>query len=174
LSRGVFSHIGPVTLIARHWPLVAFLACALALGAAHAFETFGHLAPCELCLKQREVYWAALTIAAVSWASRLTPLKLGRWVCAALGLAFACGAALALYHAGVEWKFWPGPASCSGGQGAVNAADLTRLLQGGAMRPPSCDKAAWVFLGLSMAGWNAIVSMGLAAASLYSARATDR
>ena len=170
----IFRHTGAVTLIVRYWPFVALLACAVMLGAAHAFETFGHLAPCSLCLKQREVYWGAAVIAAVGGALSLTAAPARRFVCALLALAFLGGAGLAAYHAGAEWKFWPGPASCSGGQTHVGAADLVRLLRGGAINPPSCDTAAWVFLGVSMAGWNALISLGLSAASTLAARTADR
>ncbi len=141
------------------------------LGAAHAFETFGHLAPCGLCLKERDAYWLALTIAAFGVAIDLTPLG-PRWtrvVSALIGLAFLASAGLAAYHAGVEWKWWPGPASCSGGATQVTAGDLQALLRGAKMAPPNCDKAPFVFIGLSMAGWNAAVSICLAAASAIAA-----
>ena len=75
------------------------------------------------------------------------------------------------YHAGVEWKFWPGPAECTGGAGGVSAADLTALLNGAKAKMPDCDKPAWIFFGLSMAGWNTLVSLGLA---LFSAMAASR
>ena len=59
-----------MTALARHWPWVALLASAALLGIAHAFETFGHLAPCELCLKQRELYWLAAGIAGLELIGR--------------------------------------------------------------------------------------------------------
>jgi disulfide bond formation protein DsbB len=157
----------PLDRAAANWPALALAACALMLGAAHAFETFGKLAPCLLCLKQREVYWAAGTVALVAvvlsrmaWAARLRrPLVL------LLAAGFLYGAGLAAYHAGAEWKWWPGPAACGGG-GAAAAGDLVAMLKGAKIAAPACDKAAWVFLGLSMAGWNALISLGLAAASL--------
>jgi disulfide bond formation protein DsbB len=154
--------LGPVL---RRWPLAALAASLSMLAIAHAFETFGRLAPCELCLKEREVYWAAAAIAAAGLALGRTPLKPGRWLNLALGLAFLSSAGLASYHAGVEWHFWPGPKSCTGGAVEVSAADLSRLLHGGPVGAPACDKAAWVFLGVSMAGWNALISLGLTAAS---------
>ena len=154
--------------IADHWPLLAFVACAFMLGAAHAFESFGKLAPCLLCLKQREVYWATGTVALVAvvltrtaWADRVRkPLVL------LIGLGFLYGAGLAAYHAGAEWKWWPGPAACAAG-GAASADDLVALLKGAKIAAPSCDKAVWIFLGLSMAGWNAVISLGLAIASVF-------
>nr|WP_089930047.1 disulfide bond formation protein B [Caulobacter sp. UNC279MFTsu5.1] len=159
---------GPLDRIADQWPVLAFLACAAMLGAAHAFETFGKLAPCLLCLKQREVYWvtgavalAAAVLTRTAWADRVRrPLIL------LIGLGFLYGAGLATYHAGAEWKWWPGPAACAAG-GAASADDLVAMLKGAKIAAPSCDKAVWIFLGLSMAGWNAVISLGLAIASFF-------
>ncbi len=149
----------------RHWGVAAMAIAAAMLAAAHAFETFGHLAPCELCLKEREVWWMALALAALAVAAGFTPLALrGRRIAfIALALVLAYGTALAAYHAGAEWKFWPGPASCSGGavQGDL-AAKLQALSQGARLTMPDCDKAAWIFLGISMAGWNALISLATA------------
>lgn len=162
-------HTGAVNRALRHWPLVALLASAAMLGAAHGFEALQHLAPCELCLKQRDAYWAAMGIAAVGVALGFTRIKASRLVCILLAGAFLWGGGIAAYHAGVEWKFWPGPARCTGGA-QVNAADLTKFLEGAARKVPRCDEAPWVFLGLSMAGWNALISLGLAGASVIAAR----
>ncbi len=151
--------------VLRHWPWVALASCLAVLGAAHAFETFGHLAPCELCLKARAIYWAAAATAAVGGLLGLTPLKPARWANVLLAMVFLAGVGLGVYHAGVEWKFWAGPASCTGGHVQVSTADLTRLLNGGPIAVPACDKAAWRFLGLSMAGWNVPISLTLAALS---------
>jgi disulfide bond formation protein DsbB len=144
------------------------------LAVAHAFETFGRLAPCELCLKEREVYWVAAAVAAGGLLIGLTPLKPARWLDGVLGLVFLLGTGLAAYHAGVEWKFWPGPASCTGGHVNVSTADLTRLLHGGPIGVPACDKPAWVFLGISMAGWNTLISLKLAVLSGLAAAGRGR
>ncbi|EJL36184.1 disulfide bond formation protein DsbB [Caulobacter sp. AP07] len=160
----------PLAWAAEHWPVLAFAACAFMLGAAHAFETFGKLAPCLLCLKQREVYWVTGTVALVAvvlsrtaWAARVRrPLIL------LIGVGFLYGAGLAAYHAGAEWKWWPGPAACAAGGGA-SADDLVAMLKGAKIAAPSCDKAVWVFLGLSMAGWNAVISLALAVVSFAAA-----
>jgi disulfide bond formation protein DsbB len=153
---------------ADHWPLLALAACAVMLGAAHAFETFGKLAPCLLCLKQREVYWVTGAVALVTvvltrtaWAD-----KVRRPLILLIGLGFLYGAGVAAYHAGAEWKWWPGPAACAAG-GAASADDLVAMLKGVKIAAPSCDKAVWIFLGLSMAGWNAVISLGLAIASVF-------
>ena len=162
---------GPLGPILRHWPLAAAFVSAGMLAVAHAFQTFGHLAPCELCLKQRTVYWVALalglagTVAVTAVRRNWVPIA----VCALLGLVFLYGAGLAGYHAGVEWKWWPGPTTCTGA-GKVGAGALTSLLHGAKIRGPQCDVAAWRMLGLSMAGWNMLASLGLVALSALAAR----
>ncbi|PHY17473.1 disulfide bond formation protein B [Caulobacter sp. BP25] len=158
-------------LVTRHWPLLAFLASALMLATAHAFERFGGLAPCHLCLKQREIYWVAGTIGLVAFALQRTPLwpRLRLPANLLLGALFLYGAGLATYHAGAEWKWWPGPSACSG-IGAAAASNLEAMLKGTAkIKPPACDTAAWVFLGLSMAGWNVLISLKLAVWSVLAA-----
>ncbi len=154
------------------WPLWAGLASLSALAIAHAFEHFGGLQPCALCLRQREVYWLALVIAIVGMAiMRARPdWRVGRGVTALLGLTFLTGAIVAGYHAGVEWHFWPGPTTCTGTGGALdgfNAADLSAAL-GTASKAPACDQIPWSFAGISMAGWNMVLSLMLASASFYS------
>jgi disulfide bond formation protein DsbB len=97
----------------------------------------------------------------------------GRWRAAsdaALALIFAAGVALAVYHAGAEWKWWPGPTACSSTGGGVDAGQMADLLGGAKIKPPACDTAAWVFLGLSMAGWNALISLKLTILSLLAMR----
>ncbi len=152
------------------WRLFALLASGAMLAIAHAFETFGGMKPCELCLKQRTVYWVAIGIAAVCMV--IVRLPGGpRWreaTCWLLGLVFLTSAGVAAYHAGVEWKFWPGPVSCTG-TGTVTAAALKDLLAGGPVKLPMCDKPAWIFLGISMAGWNAVAALILAGLSAAAA-----
>jgi disulfide bond formation protein DsbB len=154
------------------WPLVALLSSAAMLAIAHGFETFGHLPPCNLCLKQREVYWVAGTVALVAlivartpWGPRTRTLFNGL-----LGLIFLFGGGLAFFHAGVEWHWWPGPTTCTSTGSGATAAGLDALLRGEKINPPACDKALWVFLGLSMAGWNCLISLKLAILSVWAAR----
>jgi disulfide bond formation protein DsbB len=154
------------------WRLWSALAAAVMLATAHAFQTFGGYAPCTLCLRQREVYWVILGVGLAFMILVRTPGG-PRWreaTCWALGLAFLVGAGVAVYHAGAEWKFWPGPTACASAGGAVSAADMAALLAGERIRAPACDEAPWVFLGLSMAGWNALASLCLAALSVLAAR----
>lgn len=152
------------------WRFCALIASAAMLAIAHAFETFGHLAPCELCLKQRTVYWVAGGVAlagviAMRWPPARRWCELFSW---ALALIFLTGAGIAAYHAGVEWKFWPGPQTCTG-TGAVDLKSLQDLLNNRLGHIVRCDEPAWVFLGLSMAGWNAVASLFLAALSVAAA-----
>jgi disulfide bond formation protein DsbB len=151
--------------------MLAFAASAAMLGAAHAFETFGGYEPCALCLRQREIYWAAIGVSIVAiilpmiWKRPLVA-RLGGLI---LGLVFLTGAVVAIYHAGAEWKFWPGPATCSaGGLGNLNSADILDALTQ-KRHAPSCEDAAWRMAGISMAGYNAVISLVLAGASFFAA-----
>ncbi|MET0294511.1 MAG: disulfide bond formation protein B, partial [Phenylobacterium sp.] len=150
-----------IEMVLERWALVALISSALMLAIAHAFEAAGY-APCLLCLRQREVYWVAGAVALAGAVAGLA-LKGRTWtalVAAVLGAIFLYGAGLAAFHAGVEWRFWPGPRACAGvGGGGVTAEDMAAMLSGGPVEMPGCDKPAWVFLGLSMAGWNALVSL---------------
>jgi disulfide bond formation protein DsbB len=163
----------PLALILDRWRLTALVVSALMLAIAHGFQTFGGYQPCTLCLRQREVYWVAGTLALgfVILVRLPAGARLRQLSCWVLGLAFLVGCGIAVYHAGAEWKFWPGPSTCSsaGGAGGVSAAAMQALLNGAKIRPPACDQAAWVFAGLSMAGWNAVASLGLAVLSAMAA-----
>ena len=165
----------PTALLApARWPWAAGLASAALLAGAHAFQAAGY-APCDLCLRQREVHWAALTVVA-AWAllGRVRPAwRLSTLACWLLAAVFMFSAALAAFHAGVEWKWWPGPTSCGAGgaSGPLDVSDLSAVLSGvKRVRPPACDEAAWRLAGISMAGWNAALSLGLAALSAVAAR----
>lgn len=167
--------MGPYRLLTRWWTAFALLASLSMLGAAHAFERFAGLAPCNLCLKQREVFWAAAAIAAVAtaWAlfsraSRGTP-RIAAFLLAAV---FATGAITAGYHAGGELDWWALPAACAGGGASIDLDSLTALALGSGPSPrvAMCDAVSWSWLGLSMAGWNALISAGLAAFSLLAAK----
>jgi len=149
-------------LTSNRWPLAALIVSALMLAAAHAFQAAGY-APCHLCLRQREVYWAIIAVSAIALAAnRFRPdARQAQIFTVLIGLGFLYGAGLAAFHAGVEWKFWPGPEICSGGFGSFQARDLSAALAG-PTRVIRCDEAPWRLLGLSMAGYNALISLGLA------------
>ena len=150
---------GLYRLLTRWWTAFALAASLALLGAAHAFERFGGLAPCNLCLKQREVYWGAVAIALVAtlWhlvsrGSRGTPR-------------------IAAFHMGGEMKWWALPATCSGG-GDLNLESLAAFALGAGPVESvvMCDAVTWRFLGLSMAGWNVLISVALALFSLLAAK----
>lgn len=165
------------SLLAR-WPWWAFVASALMLATAILwFQDYRGLAPCILCLKQREVYWVAGAIALVGVAAGFAPgVKAWgpRLVSAVLCVAFLAGMGIAVYHAGAEWKFWPGPAACAVTKVRITAADMAAALAGAKPHGPSCEEAAWRMFGVSMAGYNVVISLGLALMSAAAAARRSR
>ncbi len=140
------------------------LGSAALIAGAWYFQIVVGLVPCKLCLEQRLPHYAAigLSLAALALArsSRLQWLVL-------LGLAalMAWSAWLGAYHAGVEWGWFLGPSDCGGGvASAPGVQDFMKQLQ--TTRVVACSEAAWRLLGLSLAGWNALASLGLLALSL--------
>lgn len=135
--------------------------------AAWAFELIGGYVPCPLCLQQRWPYYAVVPLSALLLVLLAADSRHARFVRPALvviALIMGAGAGLAAYHAGVEWKWWPGPAACGVGGG----------LSGGlpdfeTARVVACDEAQWRFLGLSFAGWNFVVSLAVAGLALWGA-----
>lgn len=129
---------------------------ALLLIAALGFQSMGY-APCELCILQRWPHLAAAVIGAAVWF-----LGWRRWLVLLGVLAAAVATGLAIYHSGVELKLWAGPQHCTGGIGALtqlSTQDLMSQLQ--ATPVTRCDEVAWSLFGISMAGWNAVLSAGL-------------
>lgn len=143
------------------------------LAAAHAFERIGGLEPCLLCLRQREAYWMALSAAAAGLLLASARPELGRVVAALLAAIFLAGFAAAAFHVGVEQGWWRGPDACAVG-GGVTAAAVARALDGTAAPAASCSEAAWRWLGVSMAGWNALIALSLAALGVASAARSRR
>ncbi|MCF8485300.1 MAG: disulfide bond formation protein B [Rhodobacteraceae bacterium] len=134
------------------------------LAGAFGFQYIGGLAPCQLCLWQRWPHAAAIVImlAALVLSGRILPV---------LGiLAALATAGVGMFHVGVEQMWWEGLASCSGNSIAgLNVSDL--LNPNVAIAAPiRCDAIAWSLFGISMAGWNVIVSLGLAVLWLMAAR----
>lgn len=140
--------------------LIALVAFATIAG-AWVFEHYGY-APCELCLQQRWAYYAGVPLAILlaAWSPRW--IRQALWLVALLWLASAVFGA---YHSGVEWGWWQGPTACSGG-GELGFGEGLPDLSKTAVK---CNEAALRIFGLSLAGWNAVISLGLAA---LAARAT--
>lgn len=132
---------------------------------AHIFERYGGYAPCPLCLQERYAYYVAVPVSILAFfTARAEAIGWTRILLLLIAVAFLINAGLGVYHSGIEWKWWPGPASCAGdvpiewGEGGPVAGQLI-----------SCDEAPWRFLLLSFAGWNAVISVALAGIAAYGA-----
>src|SRR5262245_49733286 len=154
--------------------IVAAGGAATILG-AYFFQYVIGLKPCPLCLEQRIAYYFAIPLAALV----LLGCSVGsspKVLIAALAVIAAMmlwNAGLGAYHAGVEWKFWEGPRDCTGDITSFgNAGDLLRQIQ--ATSVVRCDEIPWSFLGLSLAGYNALISFALAAVAAWGAVAEFR
>ena len=140
--------------------LILFAASAALVG-AWIFEAFGYL-PCDLCLKQRQPYYIGIPLALIVTAiTQRGSRGLVTAGFAALALVFAASAALGAYHAGVEWGLWQGPTACTGSSLPAAGGNLLEQLKD--FKVVRCDEVAIRILGLSLAGWNALVSLAIAA-----------
>jgi disulfide bond formation protein DsbB len=165
------TRLSPPTLAAL---LVAAGGAATILGAYFFQYVLGYL-PCPLCFEQRIPYYIAIPLALAVAIAALTSAP--RWLVvgglALLGVIMLASAGLGAYHAGVEWKFWPGPADCSGPiSGMGSAVDLLKRIQSETV--VRCDDAAWRFLGVSLAGYNVLISLALAAVAGWGVVASGR
>lgn len=133
--------------------LLAF-ACAGLLLAAFGFEYLADMHPCPLCVFQRYAHLAVIGIG-VAVALGL-PARAGL---AMMAVASLIGMGIAAFQVGVEWGWYPLPAFCGGLPKAESVEELRRLL---ANAPPPCDEVLWSLFGISMAGWNALISLGMA------------
>jgi disulfide bond formation protein DsbB len=149
-----------ISLTMRQAALAVALGAAATIGGALVFEHVLGYVPCKLCLMQRNPYYIAIPLGLV--AALLPPhwARIGLWL---LALVFVVSAGFGAYHSGVEWGFFAGPSDCGGGSGAGagNVGDFLNQLQ--STRVVNCTEAAWRFLGLSLAGWNVLISVGLVA-----------
>jgi disulfide bond formation protein DsbB len=178
----------PVTSAAAHSPparraadpaTVAALAiaavAAATLAGAWFFQLVLDIRPCPLCLEQRYAYYLAVPLGALVAfaASRGAPRPLLLAGLAILALAALANAWLGGYHAGVEWKFWPGPTDCSGP--VVDLGSAGTLLQRlDTVKVIRCDEVQWRFLGLSLAGYNVLISLAMALMAVWGIVAAKR
>lgn len=133
------------------------------LGGALAFQYLGGLAPCEMCLWQRWPHVAALVLGLIAWS-----LGSRRAVVALAAIAVLATAAIGAFHAGVEYHWWAGPAACTAPP--ISTTDfITAALATPMIR---CDAAAWTLFGVSMAGYNGLVSTFIGSAALWLNRST--
>jgi len=139
---------------------VAIMLPVALLGGALASQYIGGLFPCEMCMWQRWAHIAGIAAALVAIAlRRTTPFSVMFTLLAALGIAIS--GAIGAFHAGVEYRWWAGPQACSGTiPTGLSPEELKKILFSAKM--VRCDEPAWKLAGISMAGWNAILSALLA------------
>jgi disulfide bond formation protein DsbB len=155
--------------------LAVLVIAAATIAGAWYFQLVLGLQPCPLCLEQRYAYYLAIPLAALTAlaAGQNAPRSLLVAGLAVLALAALANAVLGAYHAGVEWKFWPGPSDCTGPVGNLGSAgslldrlDTTKVVM--------CDEVQWTFLGLSLAGYNVLISLLMAAVAAWGVAKTAR
>lgn len=141
---------------------LATLGSASLLAGAYVFQMLGY-APCKLCVWQRYPHAAAILIGVLA-------LRLSHAGLALAGaLAVSVTAGVGAFHVGVEQGWWQGPSSCSAGSvGGMSADDLLDQIMAAPL--VRCDEIAWQMAGISMAGWNTLLSCGLIAIWLMAAR----
>ena len=148
--------------------LAVMLIALATIAGAWFFQLVIGLVPCPMCLEQRYAYYTLIPLSALVAASagRGSPrgvLLLGLALLAIIALA---NAAFGVYHAGVEWKFWQGPTACTGATPTItSAADLLKRLDAEKVVP--CDEVQFRFLGISLAGYNALISLLMAAIATW-------
>lgn len=147
------------------WLMLTFCVSAALLAGALYFEHVLGYQPCQMCYWQRDAHKAVMIVSAVAIAFRYfsKTRKYDRILYLFAGVAFAVSFAIAFWHMGVEYKWWDGPKSCSAptGPSNINPNDILDALNGKA-KLPQCNEAPWHLLGISMAGYNALIS-GIAA-----------
>jgi disulfide bond formation protein DsbB len=145
---------------ARGFAGFVLIASIIVLGGAFISQYWGGLAPCELCLLQRWPWAAAILVALLALVAGSRPAL--PWAALLLAIVYASGVAVAFYHVGVEQKWFAGPSACtSGGGGAMTLEEMKRQIL--ATAPVRCDEAQWSLFGVSLAGWNLLASLGMAA-----------
>lgn len=122
------------------------------IGGALYSQYVAKLFPCEMCMWQRYPHYAAIALAALSFVAK--PLRDPLLWLATLGIAVS--GAIGVFHAGVEYGWWEGLTRCATHFGSGGSA-LDAIMNAPLVR---CDVAPWHFLGISLAGWNAILSLG--------------
>jgi disulfide bond formation protein DsbB len=150
----------------RYAPLVLLAGSGGLLLGALFFQYVVDLAPCPLCLWQRYPHVAVVVLAAGAFVAGPGARP---WLLALAGLALLATAGIGIFHAGVEQKWWAGLSVCEGTGGAPLTID--DIAKGLTRRPPArCDEIPWSLFGLSMAAWNALFSLALAAFAFRAAR----
>ena len=149
------------------WPLLTALASGAMLAMARFyFQGFLGLQPCPLCLAQREWHWGVLAVSLVMLIVLRFRPDFSKWAAVVIGLVLLGSAAMGAYHVAVE-QHWV-TAQCEVGAGSLTFDPNATVVA------PSCDQIAWSLFGISMAGYNALISLLLALASFAVALAPER
>jgi disulfide bond formation protein DsbB len=148
--------------------LAVLVIAAATIAGAWYFQLVLGLQPCPMCLEQRYAYYLAIPLAAlVAFAAGLRAPR-GLLICGLVILALAAlgNTVFGAYHAGVEWKFWAGPTDCTGPVGNLGSAGslMDRL---DSVKVVMCDEIQWSFLGISLAGYNALISLLMTAIAVW-------
>jgi disulfide bond formation protein DsbB len=152
----------------------ALLLTIVVIATAFGFEYIGGYAPCPLCLMQRYAYFAGIPL--LFLALVLVATDRAGWAATVFfiaALAFLANGGLGIYHAGAEWKFWPGPDTCAAAAAPLGGGSGGLLQQLETTRVIRCDEAPWTLFGLSFAGWNVVTSFLIFVASLQAAFAAS-
>ena len=155
--------------------LAVALIAAATLGGAWFFQLVLDIRPCPLCLEQRYAYYLAVPLGlfVAFVAAKGAPQQVLLAGLALLAVAALANAWLGAYHAGVEWKFWQGPTDCTGP--IVDFGKAGNLLDRlDSVKVVRCDEVQWRFLGLSLAGYNVLISLAMAAIAAWGAVVTKR
>ena len=139
--------------------LLALLVPVGLLGGAMGSQYIGGLAPCEMCYWQRWPHAAAILLALLAF-SAPAHMPRARLFTLLAALAIAISGLIGVYHVGVELDLYEGVTSCAAGSGATSIEDIMAEINGAPL--VRCDEVQWSFLGISMAGWNALISLGTA------------
>lgn len=148
---------------------------AVTLAGAWFFQLVLEILPCPLCLEQRYAYYLAVPLGALVGflAAKGAPRPLLLAGLAVLVIATLVNAGLGAYHSGVEWGFWQGPTDCTGPVGNLGSAG-TLLQRLDTVKVIRCDEVQWRFLGLSLAGYNVLISLLMAAIAAWGFARTAR
>lgn len=173
-TRGSVMRTSEATKLPSYrWGALTLFVASATIITALVFEHVGGYTACPLCLMQRYAYYVAIPLLIASLVmSSGGYAKAAALLLLFVSVAFLANAGLGIYHAGAEWKFWPGPETCAvagdlsgGGPGFAKQLQETRLIR--------CDEAPWRLGGLSFAGWNVVLSIFLAITALKAAFAAS-
>ncbi|MBH1993379.1 MAG: disulfide bond formation protein B [Sphingomonadaceae bacterium] len=143
--------------------MLALLVPVALLGGAYASQYIGGLHPCEMCWWQRYPHMAAIPLALLAYLAKGNAQTSRLFVMLA-AIAIAISGGIGLFHAGVEYGWWEGLTACSTSPTSGSTADILQQIM--ATPITRCDVAPWSLLGISLAGYNGLLSLGGALAIL--------